>query len=93
MSSYLVEYYEKCKSGEIRIGRELMTQLEMLMDDMKNPLYQFDTAEAHKRIRFIEQECKHSISPFAGKPFLLQLHQKAFRKLYLGFTWKLRGNG
>ena len=59
--SYLVEYYEKCKSGEILIGRELMTQLEMLMEDIKNPLYRFDTTEAHKRIKFIEKECRHSV--------------------------------
>ncbi len=89
--SYLVEYYEKCKTGEILIGRELMTQLEMLMDDMNNPLYRFDTAEAHKRIKFIETECRHSISPFAGKPFLLELHQKAFREAIYGFQMEIEG--
>jgi len=91
MHSYLVEYYEKCKSGEIIIGRELMVQLEMLIDDMQNPLYRFDTTEAHKRIRFIENECKHSISPFAGKPFILELHQKALREAIYGFQMELEG--
>lgn len=87
--SYLVEYYEKCKSKEIIIGKELMTQLEMLMEDMKNPIYRFEPAEAHKRIKFIENECKHSISPFAGDPFLLQLHQKAFREAIYGFKMEI----
>lgn len=91
MHSYLVEYYEKCKSGEIIIGRELMAQLEMLIDDMQNPLYRFDTTEAHKRIRFIENECKHSISPFAGKPFILELHQKALREAIYGFQMEIEG--
>lgn len=90
-NSYLVEYYEKCKSGEILIGRELMAQLEILIDDMKNPTYRFDTSEAHKRIRFIENECKHSISPFAGQPFTLQLHQKAFREAMFGFYMEIDG--
>jgi len=91
MSSYLVEYYQKCKSGEIIIGRELMAQLQMLMDDLDNPEYRFDLTEAHKRIRFIEKECKHSISPFAGKPFILELHQKAFREAIYGFQIQIDG--
>lgn len=91
MNSYLVEYYEKCKSGEIIIGRELMAQLEMLMSDMENPVYKFDLTEAHKRIRFIEKECKHSISPFAGKPFILELWQKAILEALYGFYLKIEG--
>lgn len=89
--SYLVEYYDKCKSGEIIIGHELMKMLEMLMEDMKNPIYKFDTTEAHKRIKFIEKECRHSISPFAGKPFILELHQKAFREAIYGFYMEIEG--
>ena len=89
--SYLLEYIEKCKSGEILIGRELMAQLDMLVEDIQNPEYRFDVTEAHKRIRFIENECKHSISPFAGKPFLLQLHQKAFREAIYGFYMEIEG--
>ena len=89
--SYLIEYYNKCKSGEILIGKELMTQLDMLMEDMKNPIFRFDPTEAHKRIRFIENECKHSISPFAGKPFILELHQKAFREAIFGFYMEIEG--
>jgi phage terminase large subunit-like protein len=91
MNSYLIEYYEKCKRGDIIIGRELMTQLDMLMEDMKNPIYKFDPTEAHKRIKFIEKECRHSISPFAGKPFILELHQKAFREAIYGFYMKIEG--
>ncbi|SHI75391.1 Phage terminase-like protein, large subunit, contains N-terminal HTH domain [Geosporobacter subterraneus DSM 17957] len=91
MHSYLIEYYEKCKSGEILIGRELMMQLEMLMEDMNNPIYRFDTAEAHKRIQFIEKECKHSISPFAGHPFLLELWQKAYLEAKYSFYMMIEG--
>lgn len=91
MNSYLVDYYEKCKAGEIIVGRELMAQLQMLMDDLQDPAYRFDPTEANKRIRFIENECKHSISPFAGKPFILELHQKAFREAIYGFKMFIDG--
>ena len=89
MNSYLVEYYNKCKSKEILIGKELMTQLEILMEDINNPFYRFDTTEVHKRIKFIEIECKHSISPFAGQPFILELWQKAIMEALYGFYMEL----
>jgi phage terminase large subunit-like protein len=91
MSSYLVDYCQKCKSGEILIGRELKAQLNMLMEDMNNPLYRFDPTEAHKRIKFIETECRHSISPFAGKPFILELWQKALMEALYGFYMEIEG--
>ncbi len=89
--SFLIEYYQKCKSKEIIIGKELMKTLDMLMEDMTDPRYRFDLKEAHKRIKFIERECKHSISPFAGKPFILELHQKALREAIYGFYMEIEG--
>ncbi len=89
--SYLIDYYEKCKSKEIIVGKELMTELEMLMDDINDPQYRFDTTEAHKRIKFIEKECKHSISPFAGQPFLLELWQKAYLEAKYSFYMEIEG--
>jgi phage terminase large subunit-like protein len=89
--SFLFEYIEKCKSGEIVIGKELMLMLDILVNDMDDPQYRFDTAEAHKRIRFIECECRHSISPFAGKPFILELHQKAFIEALYSFYMEIDG--
>ena len=90
-SSYLVEYYNKCKSGEIVVGKELIAMLEILIDDMDNPMFKFDVVEAHKRIGFIEKECRHSISPFAGQPFILELHQKALREAIYGFYMEIEG--
>ncbi|MDF2591389.1 MAG: phage Terminase [Clostridia bacterium] len=91
MHSYLIEYYKKCKSKEIIIGKELMAQLEILMNDMDSSSYRFDVTEAHKRIKFIEHECKHSISPFAGAPFLLELWQKAFLEAKYSFYMEIEG--
>lgn len=76
--SFLLEYIEKCKTGEILIGKELMTMLDILLGHFENPDIKIDFTDAHKRIRFIEKECKHYEAPFAGKPFILTLRQKAF---------------
>jgi phage terminase large subunit-like protein len=76
--SFLLEYIAKCKSGEIIIGQELMQMLDVLLSHFENPDIKIDFTDAHKRINFIEKECKHFEAPFAGKAFLLMLFQKAF---------------
>jgi phage terminase large subunit-like protein len=76
--SHLLEYIEKCKSGEILIGHELMQQLDMLLKHFDDPDIKIEFADSIKRIKFIEEKCKHSEAPYAGKPFILMLNQKAF---------------
>jgi phage terminase large subunit-like protein len=84
-NSYLLEYVQKCKSGEIIIGRELMQMLDILLSHFDDQAIRFDTADARKRIKFIEKECKHYEAPFAGKPFILTLRQKAFTEALYSF--------
>ena len=76
--SFLLEYIDLCKKGDIIIGHELMQQLDMLLENFNNPEIKIDFDDGHKRIKFIETKCKHFEAPFAGKPFLLELFQKAF---------------
>lgn len=83
--SFLKEYIKKTKSGEILIGRELKQQLEIIEEDFNNPKYYFDLDYVHKKIIFIESFCKHFTYPFAGKPFLLTLWEKAFLEAVYGF--------
>lgn len=92
--SFLLEYIEKCKTKEIIIGKELMTQLDILAGYLEDPnsLYdelrskiKFDTTESDIRIKFIEKECRHYEAPFAGKPFILTLRQKAFIEAFYSF--------
>lgn len=91
---YLTEYMAKCKTGEILIGSELMQMLDILKGYLIRPdtLFEslrseigFDTSESDKRIKFIEKECKHYEAPFAGKPFILTLRQKAFIEALYSF--------
>lgn len=76
--SYLLQYIDKCKSGEILIGHELMQMLDNLLTHFDDPDIKVDFDDGHKRIKFIETQCKHFEAPFAGKPFILMLFQKAF---------------
>lgn len=86
--SYLIEYYKKCKSKsdpQYNIGQELMTLLDKLIPLMHEPNILYDIESAYKRIDFIETKCKHSEAPFAGKPFILLLWEKAFAETLFAF--------
>jgi phage terminase large subunit-like protein len=76
--SCLLEYIHKCKIGEIIVGNDITLQMDMLLENFNNPDIEIDFIEAHKIISFIETKCKHFEAPFAGKPFILMLWQKAF---------------
>lgn len=82
--SYIVEYYNKIKNKEIIIGHELRLMLEQVYLESTDPIYQnlhnikIDLEKSEKRIRFIETKCKHYEAPHAGKPFILEIWQKAF---------------
>jgi len=89
--SWLLEYIEKAKSGEEIIGNELMLMLDILLGHFENPTAIFpdgityDTSESDTRIKFIETKVKHFEAPFAGKPFILTLRQKAYIEAFYSF--------
>ncbi|MFB9326988.1 terminase large subunit [Paenibacillus aurantiacus] len=83
--SYLLEYMAKCRSGEILVGQELLQMFDILDQHLADPDIRFETADAHKRINFIEKQCKHYEAPFSGKPFILMLFQKAFIEAIYSF--------
>jgi phage terminase large subunit-like protein len=83
--SYLVEYIQKCKFGEIIIGHELMQMFDILESHFDNPDIRFELEDSHKIISFIEKHCKHFEAPFSGKPFLLELFQKAIIEAMFSF--------
>jgi phage terminase large subunit-like protein len=77
-TSYLHEYMAKCRSGEIIVGQELLQMFDILDEHLRDPNIRFEPDDANKRIKFIEEKCRHFEAPYAGKPFKLELFQKAF---------------
>lgn len=90
--TYLEQYFQAINSGEIIVGQELYGLLVKLIADMQDPRYRYDTKKAHRRIKFIELFCKHTKSPFNGKPFLLELWEKAFIEVTYSFIKVATGN-
>lgn len=83
--SWLLEYIDKCKSGVIIVGREIFQEFDILLANFEDETIHFELEDAHKRIKFIQTHCKHYEAPFAGKPFILTLRQKAFVEALYGF--------
>lgn len=89
--TYLWKYYQKIQSGEIIAGHELITELEKLIEDFKNPEYYYDTKKAKKKMFFMENCVRLTKSPFYGKPMKLMLWQKAFIETI--YSWKMTEDG
>lgn len=91
--SYIKEYWDRIQSGEIIACQRIKQGLKRYLDDFKNPELKVDFTESEKRIRFIETECKLYEAPFAGKPFKLELFQKAIvESIYAIKKWNPEAN-
>lgn len=91
--SYLHLYAEKIKSGQIVAGTHIKQGIRRFLDDFDNPELRVDLSESDKRIRFIENECKLYEAPFSGRPFRLELFQKAIiESIYAIKKWNPEAN-
>ena len=86
--SYLIEYREAIRNGEILAGVEMITELDNLIADLDNPEYKYDTTKADLTIYFIEHCVKLTKSPFYGKPMKLLLWEKALIEVAYSFKIK-----
>ena len=84
-NSYLLEYREKCKTGEIVIGQELMLELDNLADDIESGRYIYDRTDALLRMDFLENCVRLTKSPYYNKPMRLMLWQKALIETIYSF--------
>ena len=84
-NSYLLEYREKAKSGEIIIGQELMMELDNLAEDMNDDRFYYNTDDARLRMDFMENCVRLTKSPFYNQPMKLMLWQKALIEAIYSF--------
>ena len=85
--NYMLEYFEKMKSGEIVVSKRLYKQYEQLVNDMyESEQFEFNIELANRPIEFIERFCRHSKGEWAGKNIELELFQKAYINALFGFV-------
>lgn len=83
--SWLIEYREAIRRGEIIAGNELITELDNLINDMDDSRYIYDTTDADIRINFMQGCIRLTKSPFYNKPMKLMLWQKAYIEALYSF--------
>ena len=86
--SWIYIYWHKICAGEILVGQRIKQNMQRLLADFEDPDVHIDLEDSDKRIRFIQNECKLYEAPFAGKPFRLELFQKAIiESIYAIKVW------
>lgn len=83
--TYLQQYREAIRRGDIIAGIDIIDELDNLIEDLGDPEYRYDTRDALLRIDFIENCIKLTKSPFYGQPMKLILWQKAFVEVVYSF--------
>lgn len=83
--TYLEEYARMIRDREVVAGYWIKQEIRRLIDDLDDPRYTYDTAEAEKRIRFMETLCLQSKQPYYMQPMKLMPWQKAWWEAVYSF--------
>ena len=83
--THLEEYFDLIKRNEVVSGYWIRKEVQNLMRDLENNRFIYDTAEADKRIKFMETLCLQSKQPYYMKPIKLMPWQKAFWEAVYSF--------
>lgn len=86
--TYLWEYREEIRKGNIITNRYMIQELENLLEEFESEEYIYDTTQAYVYIDFIENCVKHTKAPFYGVPFTLDLWEKALIEVAYSFKMK-----
>ncbi len=90
---HIRDYYRQIAAGEAvvsdKVRRVYKELVRALGDDFGE--WTFDEAKAEHPIAFIEKYCKHSKGKLGGRPFLLELWQKALVSALFGFVSRFDG--
>lgn len=91
--SPIEQYWKLIEKGEILVSNKIYLAYKYLAYNIENPKgkYFYSPKRANHAIDFIEKYCKHSKGSMGGKPFLLELWQKAMIATIFGFI-DINGN-
>ncbi|MFB8328088.1 terminase large subunit [Bacillus wiedmannii] len=89
----ILEYWYKIKNGQEIVSNKVRRVYKKLVTDISNTKieWEYNAKRANHAIEFVENFCKHSKGKMGGKPFLLELWQKAMTAALFGFVHKIDG--
>lgn len=89
----ILEYWNKIKTGQEIVSDKVRRVYKKIVTDLGSAKseWEYNANRANHAIEFIENFCKHSKGKLGGKPFLLELWQKAMTATLFGFVHKIEG--
>ena len=83
--TYLEQYDDEIRKGNIIVGYWIRKELDNLLADLNDVRYIYDPSHVYKRFKFQERFCLQSKAPYYMKPMELMLWQKAFWEALYSF--------
>jgi phage terminase large subunit-like protein len=89
----ILEYWHQIESGQVTVSDKVRRVYKKLAADLNDPasVWEYSEKRANHAIAFIERYCKHSKGKMGGKPFVLELWQRAMTAALFGFIHKIDG--
>ena len=90
----ILEYWNKIDSGEEVVSDKIRRVYKHIVNDIilnTESEWEYDESKASHAIEFTEMYCKHSKGNMGGKPFILELWQKALMGAMFGIVHKIDG--
>lgn len=90
----ITTYWRKMEIREETVSDKVFRTYKHIVNDIINnekSEWEYDHLKAEHAIEFIEHYCKHSKGSVAGKPFILELWQKALIACMFGIVNKIDG--
>lgn len=86
-------YWEWMNKNRIKVSTKIYKTYEYIINFLNDPEseWEYDESKANHAINFIEKFCKHSKGKMGGKPFILELWQKAKVAATFGIVHKITG--
>jgi len=83
--SHLEEYKYLIDGRHVVVGYWIRKEINNLIEDLQDSRFVYDTAEADRRIKFMETLCLQSKQPYYMKPINLMVWQKAWWEALYSF--------
>lgn len=89
----VLEYWREIESKKVVVSLKVYKVYEELVKIINdsNSIWEYDSKKANHAMEFIENYCKHSKGKMGGKPFIMELWQKALVAATFGFMHKIDG--
>lgn len=89
----VLDYWREIESKKVVVSLKVYKVYKELVRIINDPnsIWEYNHKKANHALEFVENYCKHSKGKMGGKPFIMELWQKALVAATFGFVHKIDG--